>query len=127
MNSSLIAISTLIKNNIGEKCLASFLMTVSNQGLRDYLKLANIYKGDAIKKKTDLIEMIIYGCITNKLSKEKIEDISAKHAQQILDKNRIMLKSLPGYGNSGLMKKEIKPAEYDGESNNKKPCIKVCD
>ena len=80
MNSSLIAISTLIKNNIGEKCLASFLMTVSNQGLRDYLKLANIYKGDAIKKKTDLIEMIIYGCITNKLSKEKIEDISAKHA-----------------------------------------------
>ena len=127
MNSSLIAISTLIKNNIGEKCLASFLMTVSNQGLRDYLKLANIYKGDAIKKKTDLIEMIIYGCITNKLSKEKIEDISAKHAQQILDKNRIILKSLPGYGNSGLMKKEMKPVEYDGESNNKKPCIKVCD
>ena len=38
MNSSLIAISTLIKSNIGEKCLASFLMNVSNQGLRDYLK-----------------------------------------------------------------------------------------
>ena len=52
MNSSLVAISTLIKNNIGEKCLGSFLMLVSNQGLRDYLKLGNIYKGDAIKKKT---------------------------------------------------------------------------
>ena len=127
MNSSLIAISTLIKNNIGEKCLASFLMTVSNQGLRDCLKLANIYKGDAIKKKADLIEMIIYGCITNKLSKEKIEDIPANHAQQILDKNRIILKSLPGYGNAGLTKKEMKPAEYDGESNNKKPSIKVYD
>ena len=61
MNSSLIAISTLIKSNIGEKCLASFLMTVSNQGLRDYLKLTNIYKGDTIKKKTGIIEMIIYG------------------------------------------------------------------
>ena len=70
MNSSLVAISTLMKSNIGEKSLASFLMTVSNQGLRDYLKLANIYKGNAIKKKTDFIEMIIYGCITNKLNKE---------------------------------------------------------
>ena len=63
MNSSLIAISTLIKSNIGEKCLASFLMTVSNQGLRDYLKLTNIYKGDTIKKKTGIIEMIIYGAL----------------------------------------------------------------
>ena len=36
-------------------------MTVSNQGLRNYLKLTNIYKGDTIKKKTGIIEMIIYG------------------------------------------------------------------
>ena len=71
--------------------------------------------------------MIIYGCITNKLNKEKIEDISEKHGQQILDINRIILKSLPGYGNAGLMKKEMKPAEYDGESINKKPSIKVYD
>ena len=65
MNSSLVAISTLVKSNIGEKCIATFLMNVSNQSLRDYLRLVNIYKGDAIKKKTDLLEMIIYGCITN--------------------------------------------------------------
>ena len=71
MNSSLVAISALIKNDTGEKCLASFQMLVSNQGLKDYLKLANIYKGDSIKKKTDLIEMIINGCTTNKLGKEK--------------------------------------------------------
>ena len=63
MNSSLIDISTLIKSNIREKCLASFLMTVSNQELVDYLRLANVYKGDAIKKKKDLIEMIIYGSL----------------------------------------------------------------
>ena len=92
MNSSLIAISTLIKSNIGEKCLASFLMTVSNQGLIDYLRLANVCKGDAIKKKTGLIETIIYGCTTNKLNKEKIEDISTKHANELLKKNGIMLK-----------------------------------
>ena len=65
MNSSLVAISTLVKSNIGEKCIATFLMNVSNQALRDYLRLVNTYKGDAIKKKTDLLEMIIYGCITN--------------------------------------------------------------
>ena len=92
MNSSLIAISTLIKSNIGEKCLASFLMTVSNQGLIDYLRLANVCKGDAIKNKTGLIETIIYGCTTNKLNKEKIEDISTKHANELLKKNGIMLK-----------------------------------
>ena len=127
MNSSLVAISTLVKSNIGEKCLASFLMTVSNQGLRDYLKLANIYKGDAIKKKTDLIEMIIYRCITNKLNKEGTEDISSKHANQLLKRNGIILKSLPGYANAGLKKEDMKPVEYDSGSNNKKRRIKISD
>ena len=72
MNSSFFAISVLVKSNIGEKCLASLLMQVLNQGLRDYLKLANIYKGDPIKRKTDLIEMITYGCLTNELNKEEM-------------------------------------------------------
>ena len=102
-------------------------MNVSNQGLRDYLKLANMYKGDAVKKKTDPIEMIIYGCITNKLNKEKIEDISAKHTNQLLKRNGIILKSLTGYGNAGLKKKDMKPVEHDSGSNNKKPSIKVYD
>ena len=127
MNSSLFAITPLIKCNVGEKCLASFLMSVSNQGLREYLKLANIYKDDAIKKKTDLIEMIIYGCITNTLNKEGIEDISSNHANKLLKRNAIKLRSLPGYGNAGFKKKEMKPVEYDGESNSKKPSINVID
>ena len=38
----------------------------SSQALRDYLECANIYKGNLPKKKTDLIEMIVYGCITEK-------------------------------------------------------------
>ena len=43
-------------------------MNISAQALRDYLECKNIYKGDSSKKKTDLIEMIIYRCTTNKLN-----------------------------------------------------------
>ena len=64
MNPAFVAIITLVKSNIGEKCLMNFLMNVSAKGLRDYLECANIYKGTSPKKKTDLIEMIIYGCIS---------------------------------------------------------------
>ena len=42
MNSALVAISTLIKSNIGKKYLINFLMNVSAQALRDYLECANI-------------------------------------------------------------------------------------
>ena len=76
MNSSLVAISTLIKNNIGRQCLIKFLKEVSSQLLGGYLRLANIYDGNSNKKKSDLIEMIVYGCITNKLNKKRIEYIS---------------------------------------------------
>ena len=48
---------------------------LSTQALKDYLKSANIYKGNASKKKTDLVEMIVYGCITDKLNKNILEDI----------------------------------------------------
>ena len=119
MNSTFVAISTLIKSNIGEKFLITFLMNVSSQSLRDYFQCANIYKGTSPKKKSDLMEMIIYGCITEKLNKKEIEDISTKQAHQILNKNNIIIKSLPGYGNAGLRKKETKP--YVKE----KPFIKV--
>ena len=81
---------------------------VSIKAFRDYLECANIYKGTSPKKKTYLIEMIIYGCITQKLNKREVEDISIKQANQILNKNNITLKSLPGYGNMSLKKKEIK-------------------
>ena len=63
MNSSLVAISTLVKSNIGEKCLINILMNISTQSFRDYIRLANIYKGTYTKKKkkkTDLIEMIVW-------------------------------------------------------------------
>ena len=80
MNSSFVAISTLIKRDIGEKCLINVLMNISAQALRDYLKCANIYKGNSSKQKNDLIEMNVYWCITEKLNKDEIEDISTKQA-----------------------------------------------
>ena len=88
MNSSFVAISTLIKSDNGEKCLINILMNISTQSLRDYLECANIYKGNASKKKTDLVEVIVYGCITDKLNKIGVEDISSKQANQILNKKR---------------------------------------
>ena len=119
MNSAFVVISTLIKSNIGEKCIINFLMNISAQALRDYLECANIYNRTSPKKKTDLIEMIIYGCIIEKLNKKEIEDISIKQVNQILNKSNIIVKSLPGYGDARLRKKEIKPDVKE------KPFIKV--
>ena len=88
-----------------EKFVITFLMNVSMKALRDYLECANIYKWTAPKRQTNLIEMIIYGCITEKWNKKEIEDILIKQANQILDKNNIIVKSLPRYGNMNLKKK----------------------
>ena len=63
-------------------------MNLSAVALRYYLKLANIYRTNSSKKKTELVEMIVYGCITNKLNKKEIEDISIKEATKISKKKR---------------------------------------
>ena len=73
------------------------------------LECASIYKGTSPKKKTDLTEMIVYGCRNGTLNKKDLEDISTKQAEQILNKSSITINSLPGHGNMGLKKKEIKP------------------
>ena len=67
MNSSFLCISTLVKSNIPENSLINFLNEVIIQSLKNYLRLANVYDGNANKKKSDLIEMIIYGCMNGKL------------------------------------------------------------
>ena len=105
MSSTFVVISTLIKSNIGEKCLINFLMNVSTKGLKDYLECASIYKGTSPKKKTDLIEMIVYGCMTGTLNKKDLKDKSIKQAKHILNKNNITINSRPGHANIGLKKK----------------------
>ena len=88
-------------------------MNVSTKGLKDYLECASIYKGTSPKKKTELIEMIVYGCMTGTLNKKDLEDIEVKQANEILNKNNITIDPPPGYWNMGLEKKEIKL--YDKE------------
>ena len=91
-----------------------------NPSIKRLIKICKyIYKGNASKKKNDLVEMIVYGCITDKLNKKVLEDISTKQANQILNKSKIMVKSLPGYGNAKSKKKDIKPSVKE------KPFIKV--
>ena len=84
-------------------------MSISTIALRDYLKLANIYKSNSSRKKKEHVEKIAYGCINNKLIKNKTEDISIKEANKILKEKEFILKSLPGYGNAELKKKDMKP------------------
>ena len=51
--------------------------------------------------------MIVYGHITDKINKMRIEDISKKEANQILRLNKILVKFLPGHGSIGLKRKEL--------------------
>ena len=120
MNSSFVSIATLVKSNLGEKYLINIIMNVSSYALKDYLECGKIYKGPSPKKKkTNLVEMLVYRHITDKINKMRIEDISLKEANQILRSNKILVKSLPGDGNIGLKGKEI--VAYD----NKEGSIKI--
>ena len=51
-------------------------MNVPTKGLKDCLQCASTYKGTSPKKKTNLILMFVYGCMTEKLNKKDLEDIS---------------------------------------------------
>ena len=109
MNSSFVCISILVKSRIPKNCLINYLNEVSSQSLRSYLRLANIYDGNSNKKKSDLIEMIIYGCMNGKLKNMDVSDISNNKSHSILKEKDISIKSLSGYGNVGLKKKDLKP------------------
>ena len=80
MNSSFVWIATLIKSNPSEKFLINILINISSDALRDYLECRKIYKGASSKKKTDIVEMILYGHITDKINKMRMKDISKKEA-----------------------------------------------
>ena len=77
---------------------------ISSQSLRSYLRLANIYDGNSNKKKSDLIEMIIHGCMNKKLKNMNVNDISNNKVNTVLKEKEISIKLLPGYGNLGLKK-----------------------
>ena len=120
MNSSLVCIGILVKSNISKHCLIKFLNEVSSSALRNYLGVPEVYDDNANKKKGDLIEMIVYGCMNGKLKNKIAEDISFNRAITILREHKINIKSLPDNGNMGLRKKDIKPYaenKSDGKSS----------
>ena len=124
MNSSLACIGILVKSNISRQCLIKFLNEVSSSALRGYLELAELCDGNAnIIKKSDLLEMIVYGCINGKLKNNVVEDISPNKALTILREYKISIKTLPGHGNMGLTKKDIKP--YVENKINEKSAVKI--
>ena len=51
MNSSLVCIDILVKSNISKHCLINFSNDVSSSALRKYLGAAEVYDGNANKKK----------------------------------------------------------------------------
>ena len=75
--------ATLVKINLGEQCLINILMNLSTNALSDYLECAKICKGASSKKKINLIEMIVYGLITNEIIKMNPVDISKTERNQI--------------------------------------------
>ena len=99
MNLTFVMISILLKSNLNKRCLVNALMCINSEGLRDYLRLANIYDGNSNKGKSDLIEIIVYGYMNGKLGSKPLEDISMNTALNILKEKKINVKSLPGYGN----------------------------
>ena len=105
--SSFVSIATLVKSNLGEKCLINILMNISTNALSDYLECAKIYKGASSKKNTNLVEMIVYGHITNKINKMNPVDISKIERNQILKQNEINIRLLPGHDNVGEKRTEI--------------------
>ena len=113
--SSFASIASLVKSNLDERCLINILMNISTNALLEYLECANIYKGASSKKKTNLVEMIFYGHITNKISKMNPVDISKTERNQILKQNEINVRSLPGHGNVGRKRKEIMASTNNGE------------
>ena len=79
--SSFVSIASLVKSNLGERCLINILMNISTNALSDYLECAKIYKGASSKKKTNLVELIVYGHITNKVNKINLVDIKTERNQ----------------------------------------------
>ena len=67
--------------------------------------------------------MIVYGCMNGKLKNKVVEEISVKRAYTILRENNINIKSLPGHGNMGLRKKDIKP--YVENNSNEKLSVNI--
>ena len=107
MNASFVMISVLVKSNLSDKCLISALYSIDSKALRNYLGIVEIYDSNISKSKSDLIEIIVYGYIKGKLKRDGVSDITLSSAFKVLKDKGIPVKTLPGYGNMKLKRKDI--------------------
>ena len=56
----------------------NFFNEYFNKRIKRLFRMCISYKGTSLKKKTDLTEMIVYGCMTGTLNKKDLQDISIK-------------------------------------------------
>ena len=77
--------------------------------------MCKIYKGASSKKKTNLVEMIVYGHITKKINKMNSVDISKTERNQILKQNEINVRLLPRHGNVGRRRQYIVASTNNGK------------
>ena len=123
MKSLLVCIGILVKSNISKLCLIKFLNQVSSSALRKYLGAAEVYDGNANKKKSDLIEMIVDGFMNGKLKSKIVQDIPFKRVLTTLKEHNTTIKSLLGNGNMRLRKKDIKTCVEN--KSNEKPSVNI--
>ena len=103
-----LCIATLLSSNLTLDDIISFLNRVEINSLKQYLQYAKIYTGSGIKSKNQLIEMIIYGFMCEKIINiQSIEDINTHNFKQTIEKCNINISKLPGYDSYSKKKKII--------------------
>ena len=103
-----LCIETLLNSNILHDNLISFLNKVVSTSLKQYLRYANIYTGSRIKSKHQLIEMIMYGFMCNKINDIPSIEVSDKDKfKKAIEKCKIDIEKLPGYGNCHKRKRHL--------------------
>ena len=100
-----LCIANLLNLNIPHDYLISLLNKVESTSLKQYLIYANIYNGSRIKSKHQLIEMIMYRCMCNKINDISSIEVSDKDKfKKTIEKCNIDIKKLLGYGNCNKKK-----------------------
>ena len=106
--SAFLCMATVLNSNIPHDDLISFLNQVESTSLKQYLRYANVYTGSRIKSKIQLIEMIIYGFMCDKVSDIPSIEVSDKNKfKKTIEKCNTDIKKLPGYGHCNKRKRDL--------------------
>ena len=103
-----LCIETPLNSNIPLDNFISFLNKVVSASLKQYLRYANICTGSRIKSKHQLIEMIIYGFMCNKINDIPSTEVSDKDKfKKAIEKCNIDFEKLPGCGKCDKRKRDL--------------------